>query len=117
MVTRQAFYDQVWDGAIVTDHALTRCVSELRSALGDETSSLRFIETVPKRGYRLVTPVEPVEDYETASIPAHRVARAEVETAGAVEPHWLHAPGLRLALVALAGALAVAAGPWSSTPS
>lgn len=60
VVPREAFYSEVWCDSIVTDHALTHCISELRQQLGDDPSAPRFIATVPKRGYRLVAPVEPL---------------------------------------------------------
>ena len=42
----------------VTDEALTQCIKTLRRQLGDSASSPRFIETVPKHGYRFIAPVE-----------------------------------------------------------
>jgi len=57
VVTREDFSKRVWSPAIVTDDALTRCISELRRNLGDRAGDPRFIETIPKRGYRLVAPV------------------------------------------------------------
>jgi len=57
VVTREDFNRQVWSPAIVTDDALTRCISEIRRSLGDRAAEPRFIETIPKRGYRLVAPV------------------------------------------------------------
>jgi hypothetical protein len=47
----------VWGDACVTDDVLTRCVFELRKALGDSPRLPRYIETVPKRGYRLIATV------------------------------------------------------------
>ena len=52
--------DEVWRGIPVTDEALTQCIKSLRRALGDDVSRPRFIETVPKHGYRFIAPVEPV---------------------------------------------------------
>lgn len=42
----------VWPGVIVTEHSLTRCIKEIRKALGDEAQNPRYIETVARRGYR-----------------------------------------------------------------
>ncbi len=68
VVTRQDFSEHVWHPAIVTDDALTRCISELRRHLGDRAADPRFIETIPKRGYRLLAPVTEVEaEVEPAS--------------------------------------------------
>lgn len=66
-VLSRAFLDRrVWCHRVVTDHALTNCISELRRALGDTREKPRFIETVPKRGYRLIASVTPLDDPEPA---------------------------------------------------
>ena len=57
VVTREAFIKTVWNGTFVTDEVLSRCIYRLRQALGDDTRKPRFIETVSKRGYRLIAPV------------------------------------------------------------
>jgi DNA-binding winged helix-turn-helix (wHTH) protein len=58
LVTKDRFMAEVWRGVPVTDEALTQCIKELRRALGDDAASPRFIETVPKHGYRFVMAVE-----------------------------------------------------------
>jgi TolB-like protein/DNA-binding winged helix-turn-helix (wHTH) protein len=57
VVSREEFIKSVWNGTFVTDEVLSRCVYRLRQALGDDTRKPRFIETVSKRGYRLIAPV------------------------------------------------------------
>jgi DNA-binding winged helix-turn-helix (wHTH) protein len=58
LVTKERFHDEVWRGIPVTDEALTQCIATLRRQLGDEAGRPRFIETVPKHGYRFIAPVE-----------------------------------------------------------
>ena len=58
LVTKDRFLDEVWSGVPVTDEALTQCIRTLRRRLGDDAARPRFIETVPKHGYRFVAPVE-----------------------------------------------------------
>ena len=58
VVERDAIMQEVWGGRAVTDEPLTRCIGELRRALGDKPGSPGFIETIPRRGYRLL--VEPI---------------------------------------------------------
>src|SRR6476619_7387714 len=58
LVTKERFLDEVWRGVPVTDEALTQCIRTLRRQLGDDAARPRFIETVPKHGYRFVAPVE-----------------------------------------------------------
>jgi DNA-binding winged helix-turn-helix (wHTH) protein len=58
LVSKDRFMDEVWRGVPVTDEALTQCIRSLRRELGDDASVPRFIETVPKHGYRFIAPVE-----------------------------------------------------------
>lgn len=54
LVTKDRFMDEVWRGVPVTDEALTQCIRALRRQLGDDAARPRFIETVPKHGYRFI---------------------------------------------------------------
>jgi DNA-binding winged helix-turn-helix (wHTH) protein len=54
LVTKDRFMGEVWRGVPVTDEALTQCIRTLRRQLGDDAASPRFIETVPKHGYRFI---------------------------------------------------------------
>ena len=67
LVSKVRFHDEVWRGVPVTDEALTQCIRTLRRQLGDDAASPRFIETVPKHGYRFIEPVELVEPGPGAS--------------------------------------------------
>jgi TolB-like protein/DNA-binding winged helix-turn-helix (wHTH) protein/tetratricopeptide (TPR) repeat protein len=58
VVSRDALLQQVWPRGFVTDDVLTRCISQLRRALGDAASAPAFLETIPRRGYRLVCEIE-----------------------------------------------------------
>jgi DNA-binding winged helix-turn-helix (wHTH) protein len=61
LVSKDRFLEEVWRGVPVTDEALTQCIKTLRRQLGDNVSSPRFIETVPKHGYRFIAPAQYVE--------------------------------------------------------
>jgi DNA-binding winged helix-turn-helix (wHTH) protein len=61
LVSKDRFLDEVWSGVPVTDEALTQCIKTLRRKLGDDANRPRFIETVPKHGYRFIAPVTIVE--------------------------------------------------------
>ena len=61
-VSRNELFDQVWHGAEVSDDALTKCIGELRRAFGDSARESRVIETIPKLGFRLVPPIELLEE-------------------------------------------------------
>jgi DNA-binding winged helix-turn-helix (wHTH) protein len=58
LISKDRFMDEVWRGVPVTDEALTQCIKSLRRVLGDDAARPRFIETVPKHGYRFVAAVE-----------------------------------------------------------
>ena len=59
VVHKEALIDKVWPDVVVHEVALTRCVSVLRQVLGDDPKKPRYIETIPKVGYRLLPPVKP----------------------------------------------------------
>jgi DNA-binding winged helix-turn-helix (wHTH) protein/tetratricopeptide (TPR) repeat protein len=54
VVGTDVILDRIWAGKVVTPHSVATVISELRKTLGDNSRETRFIETVPKRGYRLV---------------------------------------------------------------
>ena len=58
LVSKDRFMDEVWRGIPVTDEALTQCIRTLRRELGDDAAAPRFIETVPKHGYRFIAPLD-----------------------------------------------------------
>ena len=58
LVSKDRFLSEVWRGVPVTDEALTQCIKTLRRQLDDDATNPRFIETVPKHGYRFIAPVE-----------------------------------------------------------
>jgi Tol biopolymer transport system component len=60
VVSRRELFDEVWPESVVVDECLTRAISELRKALGDDPRRPRYIETIPKKGYRTLVPAEPL---------------------------------------------------------
>jgi len=56
VVSREELIATVWDGRPVVDEVVSRCIAALRRRLGESARNPRYIETVPKRGYRLVAP-------------------------------------------------------------
>src|SRR5205807_9030498 len=59
VVTREELPSQNWsaDTFVDFDNSLNTAIDKLREALGDSTDNPRFIETLPRRGYRIITPV------------------------------------------------------------
>lgn len=70
LVSKERFLEEVWRGVPVTDEALTQCIKALRRQLGDDAASPRFIETVPKHGYRFIAPVTMADRTATVIEPA-----------------------------------------------
>jgi DNA-binding winged helix-turn-helix (wHTH) protein len=52
IVEKQELFDEVWKERFVTDNALSRIIKEIRQVIGDDADEPRYIETIPKRGYR-----------------------------------------------------------------
>jgi TolB-like protein/DNA-binding winged helix-turn-helix (wHTH) protein/Tfp pilus assembly protein PilF len=98
VVTREQVRQALWPEATFVDFeaGLNSAVWRLREALNDSAEKPRFVETLPRRGYRLIAAVEPSVEPSDAPAP-------EGETGAVVRP----APGLSLRFV-LAGAAVVA---------
>ena len=60
LVTREELRDLLWssDTFVDFDHGLNTAINQLRSSLGDSAANPRFIQTLPRRGYRFIAPVE-----------------------------------------------------------
>ncbi len=112
MVTREELREKIWpaDTFVDFDHSLNTAVNKIRESLGDSASNPRFVETLARRGYRFLAPVENVG----AAVPVSGPARAEDNHSekSASEPVLhpeLHVPiprrGLARALFALIQAM------------
>src|SRR5260370_5392687 len=61
VVTRDELRNRLWPNTVVEfDHGLNKAISKIREVLGDSVESPRFIETVPRRGYRFIAPIEQI---------------------------------------------------------
>lgn len=63
LVSREEIRDQIWgtDTFVDFDQGLNFCIKQIRAALGDNAEAPRYIETVPRRGYRFIAPVHPTQ--------------------------------------------------------
>jgi len=88
VVTREELRRQIWpqDTFVDFDNSLNTAINKLREALGDSADSPRFIETLPRRGYRFVAPVNTVPQSKSSDRPAKWLLAAAVAllTAGSV---------------------------------
>ena len=69
VVHKDTLLNDVWGTDAVSESALTRTVTELRQALGDSAENPWMLETIPKRGYRLIAPVSVTEVTQPPRIP------------------------------------------------
>jgi TolB-like protein/DNA-binding winged helix-turn-helix (wHTH) protein len=112
IVTRQELFEEVWRGRPVTDEVLSRCISLLRSALGDDPKHPTYIQTIPGVGYRLVASVrlpgfEPDNMGLQAAQPPDRSPGLPSDVSARE-----HAPVARLRRLFRWGAIGAAAGFW-----
>lgn len=72
LVTRDELRLQLWpDETFVDfDHGLNNCINRIRELLGDSATNPRFIETLPKQGYRFIAPVGVMPEAEAEPSPA-----------------------------------------------
>lgn len=75
VLSKEEILRDVWADAFVTDEVLTNAIWELRKALGDNARTPLFIQTIPRRGYRLIVPVirEPLGNEKEAELTKPRV--------------------------------------------
>lgn len=79
-VSKDLLLETVWQSQHVAESCMTRCIAEIRQALADDAREPTILQTIPKRGYRLVAPVEFLE--------SPRPAATERETADRTAPRW-----------------------------
>jgi len=60
VVSKREIVDRVWSSGFVADNTIVHCVNELREALGDASEAPRCLQTIPRRGYRVVAKVQPL---------------------------------------------------------
>jgi adenylate cyclase len=79
LVTKDELFTAVWPNVVVSDEALTQCISEVREAIGDRGQTV--IKTMPRRGYRFTAPISTSEDGTEARQQMTPAARSDPETA------------------------------------
>jgi DNA-binding winged helix-turn-helix (wHTH) protein len=96
VASKDEIINAVWDGRLIAESTLTRSIADLRRALGDIQQSPQYIETIAKRGYRLVASVAAAG---LSVVPEAREAGGPTETreAGRLEPARVVLPFTRSA--------------------
>src|SRR6476659_9823891 len=70
LVSKDDLLQRVWPDTFVEEGSLVRNVSTLRKALGGGADSPKYIETIPKRGYRFMAPVRVVSETAPVNAPS-----------------------------------------------
>src|SRR5262245_22117380 len=104
VVSKDQLLNDVWGAQAVSESALTRTVTELRQALGDDADEPRLLETIPKRGYRLIGSVSSIPS-DVAVIAPRQARRTGAKTR----------LGIAVAAIGLVGA--VVAWTWLRDPA
>jgi len=107
LITREEISRQLWpDGTFVdSEHGLNSAVNRIREALGDSAGNPRFVETLARRGYRFVAPVEQISAAEPGTVPSPP----------GTEPETSHEPEVRTRILASQQDLPKASGPLVQT--
>jgi Tol biopolymer transport system component/DNA-binding winged helix-turn-helix (wHTH) protein len=113
LVTKETLLNEIWQDSFVEEGNLNSTVSRLRKILGEKPDEKRFIETIPRVGYRFVAEVKPVNSLEGAvkATPA-TLEEPAAEEAKRESKRWLIAP---VALV-LIGAIFLGTWFWLRRP-
>jgi len=119
VVSVQELLDEVWADVIVTSDSVYQAVAALRRLLGDHAKESAYIVTLPRRGYRLIAPVAPVNEPESAAavastnpaIPRPSVELAESSTRRRISWLW---PTAITGVALLSLAYALVEKPWTA---
>ncbi len=109
VVPQAELESQVWRGLVVTSQSVYQSVGQLRRVLGDNPRTPQYIETVPRRGYRLVATVTWVQQHHADAV------TEPMESPAAVAPQR-HGRRWPLALAAILGLIAITLTGWRQWP-
>jgi Tol biopolymer transport system component/DNA-binding winged helix-turn-helix (wHTH) protein len=123
LVTREELQQRLWaaDTFVDFDHSLNSAIKKLREALGDQAENPRFVETLHRRGYRFIAPVEGQPAASGLITRAQGEAEAGKATPGAGEesaaravPRWVKIVGATAAVLAAGSLVAWWLSPLSA---
>lgn len=126
LVSRETLRQRLWgtDTFVDFDHGLNAAMNRLRDALGDTAENPRFIQTLPRRGYRFVAPVEPVfapppaaTPVEASSLPPGPPAAATPLPTSRPRAGWKGGVAATVAAAAVVAAVAAGVTFWWRGPA
>jgi DNA-binding winged helix-turn-helix (wHTH) protein/Tol biopolymer transport system component len=102
VVTREELQQQLWPDTFVdVDHNLNTAINKIREVLGDSAESPRYVETLPRRGYRFIGEVRPPASSSVAVEPDRGVKTSGESTRAAISRIWLTAGAVAAMVVAV----------------
>ena len=108
-VSREEIRRTLWDNETFVDfdRSINFCVNQIRGAVDDDPQSPRYIETLPRKGYRFIAPVTEAGDERAEAAPEPAVVQKPVPA----RRWWLLSVGAAVALVAIALAAKMGVSP------
>jgi TolB-like protein/DNA-binding winged helix-turn-helix (wHTH) protein/Tfp pilus assembly protein PilF len=111
LVTRGEIQQEIWEGVTFVDfeHGLNFCIKQIRAALGDNAQAPRFIETLPRRGYRFIAAVDQnsKDKSQTVGAPAQSEStRTKIPIAPGPRSHVARVAAFSIVLLLIVGAYA-----------
>ena len=112
IVTKEELQERIWkdDTFVDFDRSLATAVNKVRQALGDSATNSRFVETVPRRGYRFIYPLEGVGE-------ASQDSRVELPTPAPSASGWPRVIPWALAGLAALVVFLFVVGRWPEVPT
>ena len=111
LISKEELLATLWPHQVVTEDSLTRCVSEVRAALGD--SAQQLIRTIARRGYVFAAPVTTCPEAVDNAASTDAAGAVAAELAPRCRPRWRRWPTIGLVL---AFAATIAAAAWHLAP-
>jgi TolB-like protein/DNA-binding winged helix-turn-helix (wHTH) protein/Tfp pilus assembly protein PilF len=110
LVTREEIRENLWpDGTFVDfDHSLNTAIMRLREALNDSADNPRFVETLGRRGYRFIAPVQSLGDDSSGREPTGVIPVPQIGSSKLEPLHWKLAAGILGVVIGMALAIFVA---------
>lgn len=106
IVTKHEFFDEVWAGSFVEDNNLTVTITALRKALGETAKNARFIENIPRKGYRFIGKAE----YDAAGTAEDVVLGPEHDERNGGKKFLLAGAAISILIVLLLGIVSFSGG-------
>lgn len=113
-VSREALICDVWPRRMVNDEVLSRAVAELRTVLGDSTREPRYVETLPKIGYRLVAEIATLESVQDLASRHPEALQAPSAERAAVQSATPRIPAGTLTGVLALGVIGIGVWIWNA---